>query len=53
MKTLTLEIWAKAFLWSSIYVGSVPFHFQRNLLKESFHRQRHCHRRPNQFLKFG
>ena len=46
---------AHNFLWSSIYVGSVPFHFQRNLQWESFHRQRqrHRHRRPTHFLKFG
>ena len=34
-----------------IYVGSVPFHFQRNFQWESFHR--HRHRRSNHFFKFG
>ena len=59
MKTLTLEMLLVTFLWPSIYVGCMPFHFRQNFQRESFHRQRHHHRHhhrhnhrcPDHFLK--
>ena len=45
MKNFTLEIFLKIFLGTSIYVGSLPFHFQKNFPLKIFHGdlQRHNH----------
>ena len=51
VKTLTLEILLTTFLWPSIHVGCMPFHFRQNFQWESFHRHRHRHPCPVHFSK--
>ena len=53
VKNFRLESWPKIFLWSSIYVGTMPFHFQQNFQSKIFHRDRdrHHHQNPTYFCK--
>ena len=55
MKNLTLGMLPKFFLVTSIYVGTMSFHFRNISPLKIFHRhrQRHRHRRSTHFLKFG
>ena len=46
VKNFRLESWPKIFLWPSIHVGCMPFHFRQNFQLKIFHRQRHRHRHP-------
>ena len=46
VKNFRLESWPKIFLWPSIHVGCMPFHFRQNFQLKIFHRHRQRHRHP-------